>query len=330
LAVGWAFAGEWLKYSVNVTTAGMYDIDFRVASGGSGGTFHLEVNGVDKTGPLTVPSTGGWDTWVNVRKSAVALSAGPQLWRLVMDTNGSTTAVGNFNYIRVSALGSSGSSTPFGGTAPALPGTVQFENFDDGGEGVAYHDLSSGNAGGQGNRTTDVDIATTTDTGGGLIVGWAFAGEWLNYTVNVTTAGTYDIDVRVASAGNGGTFHIEVNGVDKTGPMIVPNSLGWDTWVNVRKTGVTLAAGVQVWRVVMDSNGPTTAVGNFNNFRVSTSTGALRIEPSGVVADARLAPFAQRDEVSFVPVIPVAGLARTRTPAALPERRIDRSRDRNG
>jgi len=270
LAVGWAFAGEWLKYTVNVTTAGTYDIDFRVASGGAGGTFHLEVNGVDKTGPLTVPSTGGWDTWVNVRKSAVSLSAGQQVWRLVMDTNGSTTAVGNFNYIRVSALGSSGGgSTPFGGTAPTLPGTVEFENFDDGGEGVAYHDLSAGNAGGQGPRPTDVDLAATTDAGGGLAVGWAFAGEWLNYTVNVTTAGTYNIDVRVASAGNGGTFHIEVNGVDKTGPITVSNTGGWDTWVNVRKTGVTLAAGVQVWRVVMDSNGATTAVGNFNRFTLS-------------------------------------------------------------
>ena len=100
--MGWAFAGEWLNYSVNVTTGGTYNIDVRVASAGAGGIFHIEVNGVNVTGPMTVPNTGGWQTWTTIRKSGVALSAGPQTWRLVMDSNGSTTAVGNFNFIRVS------------------------------------------------------------------------------------------------------------------------------------------------------------------------------------------------------------------------------------
>ena len=59
--------------------------------------------------------------------------------------------------------------------------------------------------------------------------------------VNVAAAGTYAIDVRVASNGAGGTFHIEVNGVDKTGPMAVPNTGGWQVWKTVTKTGVALA-----------------------------------------------------------------------------------------
>ena len=41
----------------------------------------------------------------------------------------------------------------------------------------------------------------TTDAGGGYNVGYALAGEWLNYTVNVASAGTYDVEVRVASSG---------------------------------------------------------------------------------------------------------------------------------
>jgi hypothetical protein len=91
-----------LNYSVDVTSAGNYDLDVRVASAGAGGTFHIEVNGVDKTGRLTVPNTGGWQTWTTIRCPAVALSSGPQVWRIVMDSNGSTAAVGNFNYIVVS------------------------------------------------------------------------------------------------------------------------------------------------------------------------------------------------------------------------------------
>ncbi len=35
-----------------------------------------------------------------------------------------------------------GGSTPFSGTPSAIPGTIQAENFDNGGEGVAYHDVS--------------------------------------------------------------------------------------------------------------------------------------------------------------------------------------------
>jgi hypothetical protein len=58
------------------------------------------VNGVDRTGPLTIPNTGSWQSWVTIRKAGIALSAGPQVWRLVMDTAGSN-AVGNINFIRI-------------------------------------------------------------------------------------------------------------------------------------------------------------------------------------------------------------------------------------
>jgi hypothetical protein len=52
-----------------------------------------------------VPNTGGWMTWTTLRKTGVPLSAGPQQIRLVMDTNGPTTATGNFNWIRIALPG---------------------------------------------------------------------------------------------------------------------------------------------------------------------------------------------------------------------------------
>ena len=159
-------------------------------------------------------------------------------------------------------------STPYTGTPIALPGTIEFENYDAGGEGVAYHDSTAGNAGGV-YRTNRVDIAAAADTGGGYVVGWTTAGEWLKYTVNVTAAGTYTIDVRVASSGVGGTFHVEVDGVDKTGPLAVPNTGGWQTWTTISKSGVALASGQQIVRVVMDTAGPgRTSVANFNWLKV--------------------------------------------------------------
>ena len=52
-------------------------------------------------------------------------------------------------------------------------------------------------------------------------MGFIRAGEWLEYTVNVATAGTYTVEVRVASQGGGGTFHIEFGGTEQTGALIV-------------------------------------------------------------------------------------------------------------
>ena len=77
-------------------------------------------------------------------KTGVTLSAGQQVWRLAMDSNGTTTAVGNFNYLRAI----SATSSPYGGVAAALPGTLQAENFDEGGAGISFADTTPENSGG--------------------------------------------------------------------------------------------------------------------------------------------------------------------------------------
>src|SRR5439155_25085118 len=82
-----------------------------------------------------------------------------------------------------------GDGTPFGGTPWPIPGSVEAENFNECGEGVAYHYNSAGNNGGA-YRSTDVDIEATSDSGGGFDVGWMTAGEWLNYTVSVAQSGS--------------------------------------------------------------------------------------------------------------------------------------------
>ena len=117
-------------------------------------------------------------------------------------------------------------------------------------------------------RSDNVDIAAANDTGGGYCLGWVKAGEWVNYTIRAATAGTFTIDLRVASKGAGGAFDIEVNGVDKTGPLTIPNTGGWQAWTTISKGGVALGAGKQVIRVVMDTNGATGSVGNFNWFAI--------------------------------------------------------------
>jgi len=195
----------------------------------------------------------------------------------VIDAASSANIVGNLNHLEVVASSTSTpppaeppppASTPYTGTAISLPGTVQAENFDNGGAGVAYRDTTTGNSGGQ-YRATDVDIEATSDAGGGYNVGWMAAGEWLVYTVSVPSAGTYSLNLRVAANGAGGRLHVEFNGVDKTGAMTIPDTRGWQTWTTIT-VPVTLAAGTQKMRLVIDAASSAGVVGNINSLSVTT------------------------------------------------------------
>ena len=264
--VGWTRAGEWLKYSVSVTQAGAYDLAFRVASSGAGGKFHLELDGQNISGLLSVPNTGAWQNWTTLTRTGVNLPAGNHVLRLVMDSVGASGAIGNFNALTVSPA--STAATVISATEET---TLQAEDFDAGAEGIAYHDVDAANLGGA-YRQTGVDIQATTDPGGGFNVGWTKKGEWLKYTVSVTKAGKYDFSFRVASNGVGGQFHLELDGQNLTGPMNISSTGDWQSFKTITKTGLKLPAGVHVLRLVMDSVGPTGSVGNFNFIKVAPAS----------------------------------------------------------
>jgi hypothetical protein len=147
-------------------------------------------------------------------------------------------------------------STPYSGTPIALPKSFEASKFDKGGQGVAYKDLTAGNSGGQFRTGEDVDIVGSTDAAGGPYAISSFqAGEWMAYTVNVPTTKTYDIAARVASSMSESvpSFHIEVDGVNVTGPLAVPNTGSVANFQWVGKQGVNLTAGKHVVKVVADS-----------------------------------------------------------------------------
>ncbi|MEZ0066428.1 hypothetical protein ABIA32_002438 [Streptacidiphilus sp. MAP12-20] len=144
---------------------------------------------------------------------------------------------------------------PYGGSAAAVPGVVQAENYDTGGQGVAYN-VTSVNGTANGYRADGVDLETTTDTGGGYDLGWTTGGQWFRYTVAVATAGTYTVSLRVAApSAVTDAFHLsDASGTNLSGNLNLPATGGWQAWTTVTAQ-VTLPAGQQVLTLNQDNGG---------------------------------------------------------------------------
>ena len=148
-----------------------------------------------------------------------------------------------------SSSSSSVPQTPY--SSAEIPGTIQMENYDNGGSGVSYYDTDSKNAGGV-YRNDGVDI-DTADGGSSYVLGWVGESEWTEYTVDVSAAGPQPFQARVASNGDGGSFHLELDGTDITSSLTVPNTGSWATYEMISGETESLSAGTHVLRFVIDS-----------------------------------------------------------------------------
>ncbi|MDB5256353.1 MAG: large protein [Chitinophagaceae bacterium] len=163
--------------------------------------------------------------------------------------------------------------SPYGGSAWAIPGKIQAENYDLGGQGVAFNETTTANQGGAYRTTEAVDVEACTDTDAGYNVGYVVAGEWLEYSVNVAAAGSYNLAVRVAATAAGKTFHIELDGANVSGTITVPNTTGWQIWQTVTINNIALTAGQKIMKIAFDS-------GDLNLNYVSFTTNAPNVAPT--------------------------------------------------
>lgn len=95
----------------------------------------------------------------------------------------------------------------FLGEPISVPGTVQAEDYDTGGEGLTFHDDNSHNMGGKYRLTEGVDIYSANNVD--FLVSSTFLGEWFEHTVNSEQDNEYKIDFYLASRDAGGSFKIE-------------------------------------------------------------------------------------------------------------------------
>ena len=170
---------------------------------------------------------------------------------------------------------------PYQGRAQVIPGRVELELYDSGGQGVAYNDTDAVNNGsGKLNKGDSfverfrqdegVDLSYTkkeidkTVEGvqekiGELYLGWTAAGEWVNYSVDVKAAGTYEINAHMTSRTDAAEISIAFDGVEKSGAIVLPGTTHWHLWRNaVNLARVKLDQGLHVMRVSVLKEG------NFN------------------------------------------------------------------
>jgi len=141
----------------------------------------------------------------------------------------------------------------------SVPRLIQAEDFTD------YKDNDSKNRGGK-YRNTGVDIQNCSDSGCGHNVGWMEPGEWLEYDINVSSAGSFTAQMRLASRYSNAQYSIEVDGSKVSGNQAVGTTGGWQSWVTRTVNLGNLSSGNHTIRVNVENSGF-----NFNWMNVVSS-----------------------------------------------------------
>ena len=135
--------------------------------------------------------------------------------------------------------------TAYGGTPPVIPATIQAENYDEGGEGIAYYDLDSNNAGLVYRPEEGVDLSAD---GGATHIYFIIASEWVEYTFEVDEAGEYLFKPYMATVPGFGNFTLFIDNVDVSGKIRVNGTGSFINFQPFEVDPVSLEPGTHIMR----------------------------------------------------------------------------------
>ena len=283
-AIGWIEEGEWVEYTLEVDTAGVYDLSFLSAMGAQSGTARSisatfdQGSGVYAVADVGVGYSGGWNTFLPTQGHQVMLEAGEQTLRLTF--HGGAMNLASFTLTPASQSAFNADGTPWTVDSEF---TLQAALYDQGGEGVAYHDSSETQLG-TNFRDEGVDIR-----GNGEAIGWIDNGEWVEYTLDVAEAGSYQLSFAAATTAGGRSVTASVAQAgqvyDSATSASVINTGGWNNYQSNEGVTLDLTAGEQVLRLTFNGGAM-----NLANFTLTATAGSSESGSSAPSAsDATLA-----------------------------------------
>lgn len=140
--------------------------------------------------------------------------------------------------------------TPFEGVAQTIPGTVEMERYDEGGEGIAYHDEDDVNSGKVFRAEEGVDL--DSDGNDGFVLGWTKKDEWLEYTVDVKENGVFVYTATVASGLDGSAFRLYLDDKDISGSIEVPNTGSWTDFKKISGSTSEITSGKHILKLAIE------------------------------------------------------------------------------
>ncbi|GAC1483430.1 MAG: hypothetical protein NVS1B13_07730 [Flavisolibacter sp.] len=239
LDVDYIDPNDWMDYTINLASAGTYTVNFRVASPAANAEFQVRRPDGTILTTVKVPNTGGFQIWQTVSAS-IQFGQGQQTIRLV-----STAPLWNNWNINWMEFNVGVSVVP---VTVAPPIHIEAENYT---------------------AMSGVQTEPTTDIGGGLDVDYIDPTDWMDYTVNVPTAGSYNIDLRIASPAEKAQLQIRKSDSTILVTVNLPKTGGFQQWATVRAS-VVLVQGAQTIRIY--SSSPQWNNWNINWFELSSAT----------------------------------------------------------
>ena len=145
----------------------------------------------------------------------------------------------------------------YSGEPAAIPGVIEAENYDKGGNRFSFYDKDAANKG-ETYREDAVDVvtldgATCNDSAcKGYAVGYTEAGEWLEYSVKVATSGKYAIRANVATASETSKIQLLVDGKVLLDTITIDKvDTTWNVYKEMDIGTANLTAGEHILRLVI-------------------------------------------------------------------------------
>lgn len=179
--------GDWMLYtnlSVTVPATGTYNVTYRVASLSGGGSLKLIEAGVGTVfDTAVIPSTGGWQNWVDVKRS-VTLTAGVHNFGILAATGGF-----NVNWFKIESVGS--------GSSSSSTGTTNSSSSKSSAPSVTSSSLSSSSK----SSSSSSSGVVSTVVAGPVGMNWIPPSQRRDGTVlDMTEIGGYEIRYKLTSA----------------------------------------------------------------------------------------------------------------------------------